>query len=167
MNPFKAFALTILLTTQAVAEEEIVSLSPSIISEEKTPLPIREAQASTVSTNKTIVYGSLSIIPGGGVSIRERRGSKGTALDCKMGMLPFPFDTVSWIPIVSVDYNFLYFSKDAEVSPYFSYGIGGAYIIPYIPLRAGIEFEHGFVDIGAKLVMGFIPSPEIRAGVEF
>jgi hypothetical protein len=37
--------------------------------------------------------------------------------------------------------------------------------VPYVPLRAGYEFKHGFIDLGAKMVLGFIPSPEIRAGI--
>lgn len=121
-------------------------------------------------TSKKFLFGTLAVIPGAGVSIRSREGLKGDALDWKVGVFPFPFDTISYIPVLSFDYNRLYFLNAKGTSPYFSCGIGAAYIIPYIPLRAGIEFKHGFVDIGAKVVYllqrRVFPSPEIRAGID-
>jgi len=164
---FAAKILFISFTIQGIAQEEIVSASPAMISNEQTPPSSKPPQSSIVITKKNILYGSLSFIPGGGISVRKRCGSKGTALDYKVGACPFDFDAMNWIPVLSVDYNWLYFSKDKETSPYFSYGIGAAYVIPYVPLRAGIEFKHGFIDVGAKLILGFIPCPEIRAGVNF
>lgn len=167
MKFFKCFGvkiLFVLLAVQGIAKEEMAPLPSAIlISDEIMPL---SASPASKMANKTILYGSLSLVPGGGISVRERRGLKGTAVDYKVGVIPFVFDTVSFFPVLSADYNFLSFTKDGETSPYFSYGIGAAYIVPYIPLRAGIEFKHGFIDVGAKLVMGFIPSPEIRAGVD-
>ena len=168
MKFFKYFPAKILLisfATQGIAQEEIVP--PSMIPDEQTSLLSKPLPVSTVMTNKNIhLYGSLSFVPGGGISVRERRGSNGTALDYKIGVLSFvAIDSPILMPILSIDYNFLYFSKGSETSPYFSYGIGTAYFVPYVPLRAGIEFKHGFIDIGGKLVLGFIPSPEIRAGV--
>lgn len=120
---------------------------------------------ATIAHQKKFLYGTLALIPGGGISERKRNEFKGTALDYKVGVFPFVFDTVTLIPVLSVDYNYLHYFKAQQTSPYVSYGIGAAYIIPYVPLRAGIEFPHGFMDIGAKLMLGFIPSPEVRGGV--
>ena len=140
--------------------------SNGILNEEIPPARNFAEFSSVITHQKNFLYGSLSIVPGGGIASRNREGLKGTSLDYKVGVFPFVFDTVTLIPVLSVDYNYLHFFKMNETSPYLSYGIGAAYVVPYIPLRAGIEFKHGFVDIGAKMVLGFIPSPEIRAGVD-
>lgn len=119
-------------------------------------------------SEKKFLYGSLSLAPGAGVSSRERVGQKAKAIDLKLGVAAIPtFDEVTPLPILTFDYNWIYYTTSTEVSPYFSYGIGAAYIVPYVPLRAGVEFKNGFVDVGAKMILGFLPSPELRAGYDF
>jgi hypothetical protein len=120
-----------------------------------------------LTRNEKFLYGSLAFNPGVGLSIRERKDSGGTAIDLKVGAFPFAFDSIMWIPTISGDFNFLYYTREKISSPYLSYGIGATYFIPYVPLRAGYEFENGFIDIGAKMMLGFIPSPEIRGGLNF
>lgn len=117
-----------------------------------------------LSSEKTFFYGSLSLVPGGGVSYRERNSFKGTAFDTKIGFFPFVFDTVSWFPVVALDYNYVHYVRENEATPYFSLGVGAGNLIPYIPLRAGMEFKNGFVDLGAKMIFGIYPSPEVRGG---
>lgn len=149
-----------------ILEKDIqVPGSNGIVNEEMPPTRSFAESSTVITHQKHFLYGSLSIVPGGGITCRNRDGLEGTSLDYKLGVFPFVFDTVTLIPVISVDYNYLHFFKMNETSPYLSYGIGAAYVVPYIPLRAGIEFKHGFVDVGAKMVLGFIPSPEIRAGV--
>jgi hypothetical protein len=111
------------------------------------------------------VFGSVSLVPGVGFSSRtfNDRSDSATALDIKFGYLhDFPFG--GKMPVVSWDYNYLEFS--ATHRGYFSFGFGTAYIVPYIPLRAGLQFKHGFIDIGGKLILGFIPMPEARGGFQ-
>lgn len=137
--------------------------------EDEPSIPRQELPSGTwdikqISYQKTFLYASLSFAPGGGVSDRTRKNRKGNALDIKIGAFPFVFDRVSWIPVITYDYNWLYYTRDNKMSPYFSCGFGAAYIVPYLPLRAGIEFQNGFVDIGAKMFGGFFPFPEIRGG---
>lgn len=162
---YSAKIALILFATGGMAEEEIASApSPSIANEELS-IPYSGRQFPPVRTNKKILYGSASIAPGAGLSVRARDGLKGTAMDYKIGVLPFIFESKHLIPVLSFDYNYLYYSKDDDTSPYLSYGLGAANFLPYVPLRAGIEFRHGFIEIGAKMLVGVVPFPEIRAGV--
>lgn len=149
-------ALSLLLSLQVMgAEEQIPSLQPD-------PSPF--LKPSTEEAN--FFYGSLSLVPGIGISNRKRTDSKGTAVDYKLGVLYVPFDVAHPVPVLAADYNRLHFFRcDQKVLPYVSYGIGVAYIVPYVPLRAGLQHKDGFLDIGAKMVLGIIPSPEIRGGV--
>lgn len=132
-------------------------------------LQLQTEKIAALSYNKRkFLFGTLSIVPGGGISVRNRNNSTGTALDAKIGIMPFGgFDSARYtlLPMPSIDCNFLYYTRKKETSPYLSGGVGCTLlVIPYIPLRAGVEFKNGFVDIGAKMVYGFIPSPEIRGG---
>ncbi len=98
------------------------------------------ANPQEICHKRNYPYGSLSIDPGAGISWRWRNGESGTAADFKIGIL----SVIMHVPVLSGDYNFLYYTRKTEaVSPYFSCGIGAAYIVPYIPLRAGIEFKNG------------------------
>ncbi len=147
--------LALLVTVRALSGEE-----------ELPPLKLDSPLASPIAQEKTFLYGSLSLASGIGVSDRTRTGSKGNALDYKVGIAYIPFDTVHAFPVLSVDYNFLHFFKpDKEISPYVSYGIGAIYFIPYVPLRAGIQFPSGFLDLGAKMILGCLPCPEVRGGI--
>jgi hypothetical protein len=166
MKKINSILILISLATHAIAGENTSYPLVTNTFHEEPQLSLRRYQSPASILHKKILYGSLSIAPGAGLSVRERKKSKGSALDYKLGVFPFAFDTMSLLPVVSIDYNFLYFSKDQAPCPYFSWGIGAVYIIPYIPLRGGIEFKSGFIDIGAKLLLGYIPSPEIRAGFD-
>ncbi len=116
--------------------------------------------------NHYFLFGSLSPVYGGGVSIRNRHCNRGHAVDFKMGFATLSlFDGSGSFPVVSADYNFLYYSQKETVSSYFSWGLGVAYLAPYVPLRVGYQGKYGFVDVGGKLVLGFVPVPEARAGV--
>lgn len=159
----KKIPLLILLCFGSFGYPEEVS--PSIHLPSSSPLEAQETASFT--HKKTFLFGSLSIVPGVGVSSRSRTDSKGTAFDIKLGAFPFAFDTTSWIPVITADYNLLFYTKQSEKSPYFSFGLGTAYIIPYVPLRAGFEFKSGFIDLGAKMVLGYLPSPEIRGGITY
>lgn len=73
-----------------------------------------------------------------------------------------------------IDYNFIYYGLGVnENAPYLSWGLGAfadfqnSIGLPYIPVRAGYEFKYGFIDLGAKLLLGIFPAPELRAGVGF
>lgn len=166
-RPLGAIVLLLSFATPVISyETEHSDIKVSVSSFENEPFIPQQGtlEAKDLTFHKTFVYGSLSFIPGVGVSDRSRNNRKGTALDIKLGAAPFIFDKVSWFPVFTVDYNWLYYARAKKTSPYFSCGIGAAYIVPYIPLRAGIEFQNGFVDVGAKMVWGFIPFPEIRGG---
>ncbi|HEX2583054.1 MAG TPA: hypothetical protein VHL30_02955 [Chlamydiales bacterium] len=163
MNYFKYIATFILLC-----------LAINGTTQEAPPLLPLEEQSLTYEKN--FLYGSLSIVPGGGVSHRKRDLSQGTAVDFKVGAFPFTFDSTVWIPVLSADYNWISYSREKEIAPYFSYGVGAAYILPYVPLRAGIEFKSGFIDVGAKMLFPIlvgvtefpvVPSPEVRGGIAF
>lgn len=149
-------AISLLLSLQGVSDEE------QILFPQPNSMPFLEP----IREETKFIYGSLSLVPGIGISNRNRTGSKGTATDYKLGILYVPFDVVHKVPVLTADYNFLHFFRsDQEILPYVSYGIGVAYIVPYVPLRAGLQYENGFFDIGAKMILGFLPSPEIRGGL--
>jgi hypothetical protein len=167
MNLFLKITTTILLISfavQGIAEEDAVTPVPATISEEQPPLPpTLNPPPASIRIKNAFLFGSLSPAPGGGVTIRRMHNAKGRALDFKIGVVDVPiFDTTGKIPTISVDYNFLYFAKTQPF--YLSWGAGFAYFLPYIPLRAGVQFKYGFIDIGGKLLLGFLPIPEVRAG---
>ena len=116
-------------------------------------------------------FASASIFrgfPGLGLSFRSRDGGKGRALDWNLGNV---FSKLTWrgrdLPFLAVDYNFLYFfSRSKATSLYASWGIGSVMIVPYVPLRLGVEGRYGFFDVGVKMVLLFAV-PEARGGVSF
>ncbi len=113
---------------------------------------------SDVSKNNFVFLGAG--VPGGGVSFRTRENCSGRSWDVKVGFLSGCF------PTVAVDYNFFTFFNEKRQSGYLSWGIGGVYgFIPYVPVRCGYEFKHGFVDAGFKVLLFVLPIPEIRAGL--
>lgn len=125
-----------------------------------------------IPKEKNFVYGSLSLAPGAGLSMRSRTDLQGRALDFKLGAVPF-FQFVGTIPVITVDYNWVYYFKTLEASPYLSagagavWGIGSPIVLPYVPLRGGLEYKYGFIDIGVKTLIfpAPIPIPEVRAGL--
>lgn len=116
---------------------------------------------------------SLSMIPGLGLSWRDREDLSGRAFDVKVSPVTL-FSGGRLLGVLSVDYNWIHFYKEGSHSPYTSIGAGAAltvidgicFPVPYAPLRAGYQFNAGFIDIGGKFV-GHIPLPEVRAGFNF
>lgn len=161
----KLTVLTILTTTSLISEEQPASSFTDVPITKNEPFQNFDSTLPITPDylNKHFFYGSFSLASGIGYSNRTRHGEKATALDIKLGILLLG----KTIPTISVDYNWLsYFKKTSKASPYFSYGIGACYILPYVPLRAGIEFQHSFIDVGVKMVLGTFPLPEIRAGIQ-
>jgi hypothetical protein len=131
-----------------------------------------------VKNRKAVAFGSLSVVPGGGVSYRTRDCDRGRAFDFKLAHLRASPGFISnpEMYISMADYNFIYYRNGVnENAPYLSWGVGVLLFyspdktispipLPYIPIRAGYEFKYGFIDIGAKLP---VPLPEIRAGIGF
>jgi len=169
MKLFLIFFFCFLSALSFAAQEEI---SFPLKEEHLFNKPIPKIESLTAK--KIIGFGSLSIASGVGVSYRTRDCARGRALDFKMGYVKPGFfsnpDKLYW-PML--DYNFIHYRSGSNGNaPYLSWGIGAAVLngkkslpFPYIPLRAGFEFEYGFVDLGAKLLFGMLPIPEARFGV--
>ncbi len=72
-------------------------------------LQLKTEEIKALSYKKTFLFGAVSLVPGGGVSMRNRKHSTGTALDAKLGIMPFGlFDSsrYAWVPVPSFDCNF-------------------------------------------------------------
>lgn len=121
--------------------------------------------------------GGILLFPGMGVEYRTRDNYKGRALNLSSyEMSAKPSFSIHNSSIVSLDYNFVTFFRDGQVSPYASYGIGATAVgdsgvlglplpLPYAPLRMGCDFKYGFVDCGARMYLLYVPIPEVRGGV--
>lgn len=175
MKNFKIVLSYLILSfgVQAIANETTDALPSTIISIPNSDLLKTPAEPLIPRNNKTIFYGSASITPGAGISFRERNKFEGSSIDFQFGALVLPH--IRRLRVISADYNSFKYYQGTPSSFYFSYGIGGLYLDtqfkPYIPLRTGIEFKHGFVDIGVKAAYirpyYIFPSPEARAGISF
>jgi len=113
-------------------------------------------------------YGAAGYEHGGlGVSYRKQWGHFGLGADLKGGGTSVTFDACTFNPTITIEANVYYFSglNPKNAGPYFQTGLGALYgIIPYIPLRLGVQDHRGFIDAGVKMYMGIIPIPEARAG---
>lgn len=162
----KLISYFLILFSSFIYAESIDVLKNEIPSENPPSLST-QIYSQPVFYQKRFFYGNCAIMPGLGITERDRKLQKGNSWDIQVGLCPFIFDTVTYFPTISADYNYIHYSREGSSSPYLSYGFGALYCIPYIPLRAGIEFNHGFIDVGAKMLLGFVPSPEVRGGFEF
>lgn len=178
----KNFTLILMLTSSFLFGEN--ALAPT----HTTALPATDP----IEYKRSYPYGSLSLFPGVGfpgigISTRTRNGFKGKALDFKGGIGPIDYSggSESLFPVVVCEHNWMTFYRPTENSPYFSWGLGGALLIPtgyksfpvpvpLLPIRAGYQYQHGFIDAGIKMAILPLPSMlipfpflELRAGMRF
>lgn len=158
------------------AQEEALPYKPKYTPKEVIFLKKTGPEIESIKNEKVFAFGSFSFASGAGVTYRTRTDGKGRALDLKFGYHPesHGFFGISEMYLPMIDYNFMYFRSGMNgCAPYLSWGIGAVafigkskpIVLPYVPLRFGFEFPNGFVDLGAKMLAGVLPIPEIRAGI--